>query len=103
MAHVPRTLAKRLKHRLLLIDRNAGAGIAHHEADTGLGARAVADKRRHRQGNLATGGKLDRIAEQVAEHLAQLAQIPSTTGASSGAYSSAKVTPWPQPLAETTR
>ena len=36
----------------------------------------MAGKRRHRQGNLATGGKLDRIAEQVAEHLAQLAQIP---------------------------
>jgi len=63
MAHIALALVKRLEHRLLFIGRNAGAGIAHHEADAGLGARALADKRRYHQGNLATGGKLDCIAE----------------------------------------
>ena len=82
--HVPLALAERLEHRLLLMLRNAGAGIAHHEQDAGLGAGATAWEGAHLEADPPPGGELDRVAQEVPEHLAQLAQIPFHHGGQGG-------------------
>ncbi len=61
--------------RLLLFARNADAGVAHREAKPGFPVRCGESGGFHSQGHLAFFGKLDGVADQVEQHLAQPGSI----------------------------
>ena len=66
-------LLERFENRVLLVDRNADAGVSHLTAqfDAGLGAPLLFDF----QHDLARWRELNRVADQIDEHLAEATRI----------------------------
>ena len=72
-------LLERLEDDALFLGRNTDAGISHLEGDDGCRRRSKSGDRRssrrigkrHRKANAALLGKLERVGEQVLEHLLQ--------------------------------
>ena len=73
-------LAERLEEPAEPVGRDADAGVPDGEGQLGERPRAVRTVGRHRQDHLAPLGELDRVREQVQEHLAEARHVPDDRG-----------------------